>query len=154
MLRILGSAACGTEMIHLVGPGGAGKSTVGPILAGQLGLLFRDLDVGFTERFGNIDVFIAEHGYPAYARANVSVYRSVVRDDPDGVLALSSGFMTYALAVHPEYGSIRHDISHSPTTVVLLPSLDFEICVAETVRRQAARPISQRSAEREEAVDV
>ena len=39
----------------------------------------------------------------------------------------------------------------SPSTVVLVPSLQFEACVKETVRRQLGRSFA-RSAEREEQV--
>ena len=67
------------------------------------------------------------------------------------VLALSSGFMTYANHVRPDYASLRHEIGVSATTLVLLPSLEYETCVAETVRRQLGRPF-RRSAEREERV--
>jgi len=67
------------------------------------------------------------------------------------VLALSSGFMTYATDVHPDYARARGEIAASATTLVLLPSLDYETCVAETVRRQLGRPFC-RSAEREEEV--
>ena len=56
------------RMIRLVGPGGAGKSTAGHLLALRLDVPFRDLDVRFVERFGGIDEFIAAHGYQAYAR--------------------------------------------------------------------------------------
>lgn len=139
-------------MIYLIGPGGAGKSTTGRVLARRLGVPFYDLDAGFAARLGDIDAFIAAHGYPAYTRANVAAYRSIARGAPDGVLALSSGFMTYAPAVHPRYVAIRRGIASSPTTFVLLPSLDLEACVAETVRRQLTRPIGRRSAAREEAV--
>jgi hypothetical protein len=52
---------------------------------------------------------------------------------------------------HPDYQSICREIATSPSTFVLLPSFDYETCVAETVRRQLRRPFS-RSAEREEEV--
>ena len=140
-------------MIRLIGPGGAGKSTTGPLLAQRLGPPFRDLDVEFVVRFGGIDEFIAAQGYQAYARANVEAYESVARDGPEGVLALSSGFMTYPPAVRPGYAALWHDIARSPTTFVLLPSLDLEACVAETVRRQMSRrPLTRRLAAREESV--
>jgi hypothetical protein len=42
-------------------------------------------------------------------------------------------------------------IEGSPTTFVLVPSLNPEICVAEIVRRQLARPFA-RGAAREEGV--
>ena len=59
--------------------------------------------------------------------------------------------MTYARDVHPEYARVRDDLEHGSSTFVLLPSLDREICVAETVRRQIARPFG-RSSPAEEAV--
>ena len=67
------------------------------------------------------------------------------------VLALSSGFMTYADDIHPDYPGLRQEIICSPTTFVLLPSLALEVCVSETVRRQSGRPFT-RSLAREEAV--
>ncbi|HEX8430184.1 MAG TPA: shikimate kinase [Longimicrobium sp.] len=139
-------------MIWLIGPGGAGKSTTGPLLAKRLHLPFRDLDVEFTAGFGDIDGFIATEGYQAYAHANIEAYGLVARDEPHAVLALSSGFMTYPPEVHPSYSVIRPEIACSRDTFVLLPSLDLETCVAETVRRQMARPLTRRSPSREEAV--
>jgi hypothetical protein len=59
--------------------------------------------------------------------------------------------MMYAREAHPDYARIRNEIAASATTLVLLPSLEYEICVAETVRRQLSRPFA-RSAEREEEV--
>ena len=51
----------------------------------------------------------------------------------------------------PEYARVRREIGECTQTFVLLPSLDRELCVAETVRRQVARPFG-RSPDREEAV--
>jgi shikimate kinase len=59
--------------------------------------------------------------------------------------------MTYVDDVHPAYPVWRERVGSSPSTFVLLPSLQFEVCVRETVRRQLGRPFS-RSAEREEHV--
>lgn len=139
-------------MITLVGPGGAGKSSVGAVIAQRLEMPFVDLDQRFRTEAGDISDYIARFGYDAYARENVEIYRTVMRDgDGHDVSALSSGFMTYPQDVHPEYARLRHDIEQSPTTFVLIPSLDCEICVVETVRRQLARPFA-RSAAKEEAV--
>jgi shikimate kinase len=44
--------------VHLAGPGGAGKSTVGPLLAALLACEFVDLDRAFEAAHGNIDTFI------------------------------------------------------------------------------------------------
>jgi shikimate kinase len=139
-------------MIQLIGPGGAGKSTVGAVLATRLGCPFHDLDREFQRRRADIDAFIDAHGYEAYARENVAVYLELVPHLPGSVLALSSGFMVYPASVHPTYGTVTEAIARSRTTIVLLPSLDRETCVAETVRRQLGRPFSRRDAPREEAV--
>jgi len=140
-------------MIQLIGPGGAGKSTVGALLAARLACPFLDLDREFERRHADIDAFIAAHGYAAYARANVEAYRDLTRAPRGaGVLALSSGFMVYPASVHPAYATLREAVARDRATVVLLPSLDRGACVAETVRRQLARPISRRDAAREQAV--
>lgn len=139
-------------MIHLVGPGGAGKSTTGKIVAELLGCPFHDLDRLFEERHGSIDDFIALHGYPAYARRNVETYEEI-EARALAILAVSSGFMTYPEDVHPRLPTIRRSIATLSSTVVLLPSLDLEPCVAETLRRQRARPRAQhRTDAREEQV--
>lgn len=139
-------------MIRLVGPGGAGKTTVGAVLAEVLGCAFLDLDQDFAVRFGDIDEFISSEGYEAYARDNVETYLAIERSAFNGVLALSSGFMTYPTDVHLLYVRIHEDIARSPTTFVLLPSVEFDACVAETVRRQLARPFGTRTVAREESV--
>jgi shikimate kinase len=129
----------GTMRIHLVGPGGAGKSTVGALLSDRLNTPFVDLDRWFCARSGDISDFLQRYGYQAYARENVDAYRSIAAED--GVTALSSGFMTYPEEVHPSYAEIRAAIAESSKTFVLLPSLDVETCVAEIVRRQVHRPL-------------
>ena len=140
------------EMIRLVGPGGAGKSTAGALLAQQLGVPFVDLDDHFVAHAGDISRYFDRHGYDAYARRNVRAYLALAAaTGGETVVALSSGFMTYRFDIHPEYDDCRRDIASSPSTFVLIPSLDCEACVAETVRRQLLRPFA-RSAEREEQV--
>ena len=138
-------------MINLIGPGGAGKSTVGSALASRLDLLFIDLDLEFMEHIGDISHHINYRGYYSYASENVRLCLSIMATPGHRVIALSSGFMAYPEIVHPAYPALRSDICKSPTTFVLLPSLDLEACVGEIVRRQVARPIG-RSPEKEEAV--
>lgn len=140
-------------MIRLIGPGGAGKSSTGPLLAARLGVPFIDLDERFRAAVGDISAYIESHGYDAYAARNVHLYTDVLGEPASEacVLALSSGFMTYRDDVHPRYVHLRSHIAASSTTFVLLPSLDLETCVAEIVRRQRGRPF-RRSAEREEEV--
>jgi len=139
-------------MIRLIGPGGAGKSTIGALLAERLDLAFVDLDRHLADRVGDIGDYINAHGYGTYARENVETYWALVRaDKPPDVVALSSGFMAYSLDIHPEYPALRHEVERSQTTFVLVPSVDPDVCVAETVRRQISRPFG-RSPSREETV--
>jgi shikimate kinase len=139
-------------MVRLVGPGGAGKSTTGALLAERLRVSFVDLDQYFRERVGDISEFIEKHGYGEYARENVESYCSLLRrENWPGVMAMSSGFMTYDRYAHPQYSRVRAEVELCPHTFALLPSFDREVCVSETVRRQIARPFG-RSALREEAV--
>lgn len=139
--------------IQLVGPGGAGKSTVGAVLAARLRYSFRDLDREFASQRADIDSVIGACGYEAYAGENVAVYLELAASvPPAAVLALSSGFMVYPPAVHAAYPALKETIARCPFTFVLLPSLNRETCIAETVRRQIGRPFSQRHPAREEAV--
>ena len=137
--------------VTLIGPGGAGKSTVGALIAERLGLALVDLDQRFVTRAGDISEYINRLGYEAYARENVETYCSLMQEGGECVAALSSGFMTYPQDIHVEYANLRRRIEDNPSTFVLIPSLNRDICVAETVRRQLGRPFA-RSAAREEAV--
>ena len=138
--------------IRLIGPGGAGKSTIGALLATRFEIAFVDLDRQLARRVGDISEYIGRHGYDTYARENVETYCSLIADVTcSRVIALSSGFMTYSADVHPEYRRIRRDVEQHPNTFVLLPSLEREVCVAETVRRQISRSFG-RSPATEKAV--
>ena len=137
--------------IHLVGPGSAGKTTIGKTLAVRLDFQFVDLDTEFMSRIGDISQQIDGEGYEAYARKNVETYISIADSNDPSVFALSSGFMTYRDDIHPSYTRIRSEIANSQNTYVLLPSIDLETCVRETVRRQLTRPFVH-LASKEEAV--
>src|SRR3954453_9147365 len=113
-------------------------------------MAFLDLDRCLAGAVGDISEYIGLHGYDTYARANVQMYCTVVRDaTAPEVIALSSGFMTYAPDIHPEYSRVWGEIERSSSTFVLLPSLNRDACVAETVRRQTRRPFGRSSSEEE-----
>ncbi|MGJ4748550.1 shikimate kinase [Leptospira sp. SA-E8] len=142
----------GSSVIELVGPGGAGKTTTGMALAARLKSKFVDLDAEFMARNGDVSAFISRWGYEAYAARNVDTYLAIRNpSEPPGVMALSSGFMTYREDIHPVYAMSRQRIASSALTFVLLPSLELDECVAEVVRRQLQRPFA-RTPEREEQV--
>jgi shikimate kinase len=58
--------------VRLVGPGGAGKSTIGARLAESLDVAFLDLDRHLTDRVGDISEYTGRHGYDAYARETIA----------------------------------------------------------------------------------
>lgn len=139
--------------IHLLGPGAAGKSCTGAALAQRLGLDFWDLDAQFIAAEGEPGPCIARHGHTGYAARNVDIYAGIAaRTERPAVVALSSGFMAYPAAVHPRYADLRQALLASPRSAVLLPSLDLETCVAETVRRQLLRPFARPAAREEEVI--
>src|ERR1700724_3011919 len=101
----------GRDESVLVGPGGAGKSTIGVLLAERLGAAFVDLDRHLAGRVGDISEYICRHGYDVYARENVETYCSLLRGEiRPRVVALSSGFMTYARAIHAKYSRVRREL--------------------------------------------
>ncbi|MDQ0041869.1 shikimate kinase [Variovorax boronicumulans] len=139
-------------VVHLVGPGGAGKTAAGPLLAGRLGWRFVDLDREFIAREGDVATYMAVHGYAGYTLRNVAVYREVMNAlTASTVFALSSGFMTYAATTDPQYAVLRQAIEHDALTVLLLPSFDLEACVHAIVQRQLARPYLAGNRANEEA---
>ena len=75
----------------LIGPPGAGKSAVGPLLAELLGTSFRDTDADITAATGQLvsDIFI-EQGEPAFRQLVREAAARALREH-GGVLALGSG---------------------------------------------------------------
>jgi shikimate kinase/3-dehydroquinate synthase len=84
-------------VIVLVGFMGAGKTTVGHLLAERLGLPFLDSDLVIEQRTGgSIKQFFAENGEPAFRALESRVICELV-DGPEAVLALGGG-----AAGHPD----------------------------------------------------
>ena len=81
-------------LVVLIGPPGAGKSAVGPLLADRLGVEFRDTDaeVGATAGKPVGDIFI-ENGEEAFRELERSAATSALGTlrERGGVLALGSG---------------------------------------------------------------
>jgi len=65
-----------TPIVHLVGPGGSGKTSAGPLLAHWLGSQFLNLDERFISCEGSIGASIEASGYRGYARRNIAAYRA------------------------------------------------------------------------------
>ena len=75
----------------LIGPPGAGKTAVGPLLAERLGTSFRDTDADISAVAGQpvSDIFI-EQGEPAFRQLEREAAARALREH-EGVLALGSG---------------------------------------------------------------
>jgi shikimate kinase len=78
-------------VLVLVGPPGAGKTTVGRVLARRLGVGFTDVDALVVERAGKSisDIFLQD-GEPAFRELEREVVAQAL-DSVDGVLALGGG---------------------------------------------------------------
>jgi shikimate kinase len=88
-------------VIVLVGFMGAGKTTVGQLLAGQLGLPFTDADHVIEQRAGRpVRQIFAEDGEPGFRALEHQVITGLL-DGPERVLALGGG-----AAEHP--GTRQH----------------------------------------------
>ncbi len=75
----------------LVGPPGAGKSTVGQVLAARLGVAYRDTDADIEQTAGMPirDIFV-EHGEPYFRRLEREAVAAALAEHP-GVLAVGGG---------------------------------------------------------------
>ena len=78
-------------VLVVVGPPGSGKSTVGELLAAELGVPFRDTDADVARNAGASipDIFI-EHGEAHFRALEKAAVREAL-EQHDGVLALGGG---------------------------------------------------------------
>jgi shikimate kinase len=77
----------------LIGPPGAGKTTVGGLLAGLLGVGYTDTDVAIEAVAGKPvgDIFV-EDGEPAFRELErAAVATALAGDGPEGVIGLGGG---------------------------------------------------------------
>jgi shikimate kinase len=81
-------------LVVLVGPPGAGKSTVGSLLAERRHVGFRDTDADVEQAAGTsvADIFV-EQGEAAFREMEREAVRQAL-DEHDGVLALGGGAVT------------------------------------------------------------
>src|SRR3989339_574709 len=126
--------------IYILGPGAAGKTTVGQIVADKLKYKFIDLDEMYLSTIGDIGDEIKQVGYESYAYKNIELYRKIKEDNQDNlVFILSSGFMTYDESIHSNIKSIQDDINNHEFSIMLMPSSDKQKCIDVIVKRQMDR---------------
>lgn len=135
----------------LIGPGGAGKSTLGPLLAPLMACRLVDLDEEFGRRIGNIGVFIREEGDAAYKMRNSLLAGHLASEAMiPTLLVTSSGFLTPdnpAGAMEANRRILAH--WHS---ICLLPSRDPERAMGVIVSRQLQRPFARDRAREEQTI--
>jgi shikimate kinase len=115
--------------VVIVGPPGAGKSTVGEALAARLGTALRDTDADIEASAGaTITEIFVEHGEPHFRELERAAVHAALKEH-DGVLALGGGAVT-----DPETRALLRD-----ETVVFL-----DVSLADAAQRaglNTARPL-------------
>jgi len=132
--------------IFLIGPGGTGKSTLGPALARRSSASFLDLDLEVCRRVAAIPNLIAARGYATYCQVNAAIAAQLVLEaEGRVVMATSSGFLTHD--EQPAVVARNLDlVRRTGTAVVVLPS-DVDGDSAELIARRQAQRYPQESYE-------
>lgn len=115
-----------TDTIALIGPMGAGKSSIGRRVAKQLGVPFTDSDAVIARTHGPIPALFAEHGEDGFRRLE----RNAVRESlaSGGVIALGGGAV-----LHPD---TRDDLA---TCRVVFLTVEPDVVVHRI--RDGSRPL-------------
>jgi shikimate kinase len=124
--------------LFIIGPGGAGKSTCGKLLAETLKIPFIDLDSEFMTQIGSIGSYIKTKGYGVYCQENSNLFYKLLKEaDKQTIFILSSGFLTYEIDNLKEKNLTS--IDNLGQSILLMPSDDFETCAKVIVSRQLKR---------------
>lgn len=82
-------------LLHVIGPGGAGKSSLGTELAPLLNRCLVDLDYEFCRRREDISAFMHREGYARYKMENSALAAELAAEAAGPtILIASSGFLT------------------------------------------------------------
>lgn len=134
----------------IIGPGGAGKSSLGLELAPLLHRRLVDLDQEFRSQFGDISTYMRDEGYERYKLQNSELAVALAAEAAAPiVLVASSGFLTNDNPA-PALIANQH-LLMAGYGICLLPSRCLEVAVSTIVSRQTSRSFG-RSPDIEEAV--
>jgi shikimate kinase len=101
--------------VILIGPMGAGKTSVGKRVAKALGVTFTDTDKTIVREHGPIPGIFAERGEPAFRALEASAVRAAVATG--GVVAVGGGAVTHAATREAMTGSRVVLLTVSPEAV-------------------------------------
>jgi shikimate kinase len=119
--------------IVLTGFMGAGKSTIGRLLAARLGWNFLDLDHHLESRAGlSVPEIFARHGEPHFRRLESTALASAL-GQPRTVLALGGGT--------PEFLTNRLLLEQTPGTVTIFLDAPFPTLFDRCVLQEISRPV-------------
>lgn len=141
----------GNGHLLLIGPGAAGKSTLGVVLASVLSRPLIDLDQEFGSRHGQIDAFIGAEGYDRYKLLNSALAEEIATaSECEIALVTSSGFLTPDNPPAALETNLR--LLAASYSICLLPSRDLERAVSIIVNRQLQRSFARDRAGEEETI--
>ena len=141
-----------SELVFIVGPGSAGKTTTGKLLAEKLSYGFIDVDQVFNSRIAPIPEYAKQYGYPKYCEANSQLVDELLEEFPKRiVMPLPAGFLTHEES--PEL-VLKHIelLKRKGTTIMLMPSKSIKETRDIIVSRQVARGYHDTYKEREERI--
>lgn len=129
----LPTASTSLRRIILTGFMGAGKSTVGRLLAQRLGWEFLDLDAHLETRTGaSIPELFSKHGEPHFRRLESTALASALSRSKT-VLALGGGA--------PEEITNRLLIEQTPSTLAVFLDAPFPMLFDRCMLQEIARPV-------------
>jgi shikimate kinase len=141
-----------SQLIFIVGPGGAGKSTTGKLLSERLNYQFVDVDLVFCERIRQIPDHVREFGYKSYCETNSALVDQLLGEyRTQTVMSMPSGFLVHEDS--PELVA-KHlaVLSQNGLSVLLLPSKNLAETTEIIVERQLSRGFSDMTEAREKEV--
>lgn len=127
MKLIFGKMGCGMRRVCLIGFMGSGKTTVGEVLANQLGVPWFDLDTYIVKQTNkSVSQIFSESGERHFRKLE-SLYLQQVLDENEGVISTGGGIITT-----PE----NIEMLHKEVTIYLAYPFDtlYERIAGDTTR--------------------
>jgi shikimate kinase len=140
-----------SQNLAIIGPGGAGKSSLGTQLAPLLNHAVTDLDHEFSRRIGDIGAFIRDEGYETYKLRNSALATQIMSElAAPTLLVASSGFLS---SDNPKAAlDANRQLIERCYSICLLPSRDIVESIGVIVERQSTRPFALNNAHEESTI--